>query len=884
MNIRSIRALRGPNVWSRRTSLEVTLEVGAGDRVASALLEKLSAAVPGLSFSEQLRTSVIGSCLESGTWPDVLARVALRLQKLAGCPVDFATTAYGGAGLFKAVVEYSEEEVGRRAVEAAAKLVAGLVEGLTTDVASLIDELSQLDQSIRLGPSTGSIVRAAQERGVPVRRLNDGSLVQFGWGSRQRRILAAETDRTSAIAESIAQDKELTKSLLRSVGVPVPEGQPAASAEEAWEVAQEIGVPVVVKPQYGNQGRGVAVNLSTPEQVKAAWHAAREEGRSIMVERFAPGDDYRVLVVGTKVVAAALRKPPMVMGDGIHTVAELVEEANKDPRRGEDHATSLSKLKLDAIGLAVLAEQGADASTVLEAGRTVVLRRNANLSTGGSAADVTDLVHPDVAARVVDAVRVIGLDIAGVDVVCRDISRPLEEQRGVIVEVNAAPGLRMHLSPSEGRSRPVGEAIAATLFADGDEGRIPLVAVTGNNGKTTTTRLVAHLFKTWGRRPGMACSDGVYIDGRRIDTGDCSGPKSARNVLMNPLIDAAVLEAARGGLLREGLGYDRADVAIVTNIGEADHLGMHGIDTPQQIAAVKGTLVENVSPKGAAVLNATDPLVLSMGSRCPGAVVLFAREGQLPAIQSHLSNGGRAVFVRDGMIVLAEGAKIDRLGDLRDVPLTKGGRLGFQVENVLSAAAAAWVLGIPREVIRAGLSSFVGDTAQAPGRFNIRTFNGATIVMDYGHNPDALHALIEAAAALPHQHRTVVMTAAGDRRDVDLVRQGEIVGNGFDRIVLFEDACNRGREQGEIVSLLREGVGRGRRVREVVELMGEQAAISSALGRMVPGDLIVVLVDQIEESIAYIDRHIATQGGARVEAVRPHSDSGHEVRKQGIAV
>jgi cyanophycin synthetase len=667
------------------------------------------------------------------------------------------------------------------------------------------------------------------------------------------------------------------------VGVPVPEGAIASSPEEAWEAAQEIGVPVVVKPQYGNQGRGVAVNLTTREQVEAAWKAAREEGRSILVEKFAPGDDYRLLVIGGRVVAASHRRPPSVTGDGVRTVRQLVDDVNLDPRRGEDHATSLSKLRLDAIGLGVLAEQGFDAESLIPAGLTVVLRRNANLSTGGSAADVTDLVHPEVAARAVEAARVIGLDIAGIDVVCRDISRPLEEQHGIVVEVNAAPGLRMHLEPSEGKARPVGEAIVGTMF-DGDQnGRIPLVAVTGNNGKTTTARLTAHLFKAAGLTPGLTCSDGVYVDGRRIDTGDCSGPKSARSVLMNPLVEAAVLETARGGLLREGLGFDRADVAIVTNLGEGDHLGLNGIDTIEQLARVKATLVENVAPSGCAVLNAADPHTLAMVPKCPGAVVLFGREATQPVVAAHVERGGRAVVAEQGAVVLVEGHRREMLVALADVPLTRGGRIAFQVENVLAAVAAAWSVGLSHDAIRSGLATFSGDSAQVPGRFNVRHFGGATVVMDYGHNADALLALVGSLAAMPHQHRTVIISAAGDRRDADIVRQGEICGNGFDHVVLYEDACNRGRVDGEVTSLLRRGVDQGRRVQDVIEVRGEHVAIEGCLRRLRGGDLLLVLVDQVEESIRFVDATLSAEAARRETAAKSAPDPRAEQRARALA-
>jgi cyanophycin synthetase len=701
-------------------------------------------------------------------------------------------------------------------------------------------------------------VRAAKARGIPARRLNEGSLVQFGWGSRQHRILAAETDRTSAIGESIAQDKELTKSMLKSVGVPVPEGRPARDAEEAWAVACEIGVPVVVKPQYGNQGRGVAVNLTTREQVTAAFAAALQEGSSIMVEKFAPGSDHRLLVVGSAVVAAARREPPLVVGDGVRTIEQLVEEVNTDPRRGDNHSTSLSKLRLDAIGLAVLTEQDLRADSVLPPGTVAVLRRNANLSTGGTAADVTDNVHPDVAARAVDAAQVVGLDIAGVDVICTDVSVPLEEQGAVIVEVNAAPGLRMHLEPSAGKPRAVGEAIIGTMFPQGENGRIPVVAVSGTNGKTTTTRLIAHLFRTQGKRVGMTCTDGIYLNDRRIDVGDCSGPKSARAVLLNPQVDAAVLETARGGILREGLGFDVCDAAVITNIGEGDHLGLLGIDTTEQLAAIKRTIVENVAPSGSAVLNAADPMTVAMAPYCPGAVVFFARDASHPLLAAHRARGGRAVFVQHDTIVRAEGSWEGRIVPLSHVPLTENGRIGFQVENVLAAVGAAWAVGMSGDTIRAGLVSFVNSARKTPARFNVHSYCGATIVVDYGHNADAIVALIDAVSRFPHDRRLLVYTATGDRRDCDIIRQGELIGHGFDRVIVFEDGCcSRGRKDGEIVALLRRGMSRGTRVTEIFETRGELRATEVGLSMLRTGDLIVVQTDRVEPSLVFVEQYMA---------------------------
>ena len=455
-------------------------------------------------------------------------------------------------GVYKVVVQYREEEVARACLHTVRELCLAAVYDRPFNVVAEVAKLRDLAHRVQLGPSTASIVAAAKARGIPSRRLNSGSLVQLGQGAKQRRILTAETDRTGAIAELIAQDKDLTRTLLRAVGVPVPEGRPVADAEDAWEAAREIDAPVVVKPRFGNQGRGVATNLTTCEQVMAAFDNAREEGDEVVVEQFAPGDDYRVLVVGDRVVAASRRDPAQVVGDGRRTIAELVEEVNHDPRRGDYHAMALSKIMLDPIAQGVLEEQGYQPDSVPPAGARVLIRRNANLSTGGTATDVTDMVHPDVAARAVDAARVVGLDIAGIDLVVRDINRPMEEQGGIVVEVNAGPGLRMHLHPSAGQPRPVGQAIVDMMFPAGEHGRIPLVAITGVNGKTTTTRLIAHIFRATGKTIGMTCSDGIYIDGRRIEAGDCSGPRSARAVLLNPKVEAAVLECARGASSARG--------------------------------------------------------------------------------------------------------------------------------------------------------------------------------------------------------------------------------------------------------------------------------------------------------------------------------------------
>jgi cyanophycin synthetase len=854
MEVSRIRALRGPNLWSRHTAIEA---------IVSCTSEECSiGGLPGFEARLRARFPEIGTMQPAGhedavSMAHALELAALGLQAHAGCPVTFSRTAQTTqTGIYQVVVEYSEEDVGRLALELAETLCLAALEDKPFDLADALYRLRELDEDIRLGPSTGAIVQAAVARGIPSRRLTAGSLVQFGWGSRQRRIQAAETDRSSAIAESIAQDKELTKKLLDAAGVPVPHGRPVSDAEDAWIAAGEIGGPVVIKPRDGNQGKGVAVNVETREQVLAAYAAAAEISSEVMIERYIPGFDFRLLVIGKNVIAAARRDPPQVIGNGVHSIRELVAQINSDPRRSEGHSTSLSKIRLDDIALAALAKQGYTIDSMPPIGALVILRNNANLSTGGSATDVTDDVHPEVAARAVAAAQMVGLDICGIDTVCDDISKPLEEQGGAMIETNAAPGLRMHLHPSFGKGRAVGEAIISTLFAEDNDGRIPVVAVAGTNGKTTTVRLIAHLQTLSGLRVGMTNSDGVYIERRRIDTGDCSGPKSARNVLLHPDVDAAVFETARGGILREGLAFDRCNVAVVTNIGMGDHLGLSYISTVDDLAVVKRVIVQNVTPDGVAVLNAADPIVVKMADSCSGSVTFFTSDPQHPVIATHRAQGQRVVYVDGDAIVAAEGSFERRIA-LADIPITRNGTIGFQVENAMAAMAAAWALGLDWETIRTGLSTFINDAQTAPGRFNLFTYRGATLIADYGHNPDAILALVRAIDQIPAKRRVVVISGAGDRRDVDIRHQTQILGDAFDKVILYQDQCQRGRADGEVLALLRQGLENAKRAIATEEIRGEFTAIDTALARLEPGDLCLILIDQIDEALAHIAKRIA---------------------------
>ena len=860
MEFRKILALRGPNIWANFPVLEALVDLGDLKDCSSDEMpgfnDRLKGWLPSLiehrcsvgergGFFERLRR---------GTYlAHILEHVALELQGLAGSPVGFGKARETSEeGVYKVALRFEVEEVGLAAFHAGRELCLAAVHDLPFDVAAAVDRLKVLRERHGLGPSTRAIVAAAKARTIPSRRLNTDSLVRLGWGAKQRRIVAAETSNTGAIAESIAQDKELTRALLKESGIPVAWGRPVDSPEDACEAAEEIGGAVVVKPRYGNHGRGVCVNLTTREQVLSAYELAGEISDNLVVEKFAPGDDYRLLVVDGKLVAAARREPARVVGDGIHSIEELVELVNRDPRRGDGHGSVLTKITIDPLALATLVEQGMTPQSIPQGGMAVLIRRNANLSTGGSATDVTDLVHPEVAARAEDAARVVGLDIAGIDVIAKDITRPLEDQGGIIVEVNAGPGLRMHIEPSQGKPRPVGEAIVNSLFPNGETGRIPLVAVTGVNGKTTVTRLIAHMYRLAGYKVGMTCTDGILVDGQRLIPGDCSGPQSARAVLANPRVEAAILETARGGILREGLGFDYCDVGIVTNIGEGDHLGLNFVDDLEKLAQVKRTVIDAVGTWGTGVLKADDPLTAAMAEYCPGSVTFFCRDIEHTVLREHLAKGGRGVSIRDGMVTLIEGSIEHPFIEVAKVPLTHHGRVGFQVENVLTAVAAAWAMKLDLNGVREALFSFSSDLDTTPGRFNVLHHGGATIIVDYGHNPSALTALGEAIRQFPHERRSIIFTAAGDRRDVDIIRQGEIVAALFDYVILYEDGCVRGRPDGEVTRLVREGLALAKTPPETYETRGEPVAIDFALNNLKPGDLLVIQADNVERTVAHI--------------------------------
>lgn len=842
-------ALRGPNIWTYRPVLEAWVDIGELEDFPSNTIpgfyERLSTWLPTL-IEHRCSPGVRGGFLQrlrEGTWPaHILEHVTLELQNLAGLPGGFGKARETATrGVYKVIVRAWQEDVTRAALAEARDLVMAAMEDRPFDVPGTIERLRRMVDRHCLGPSTACIVDAADDRDIPYIRLFEGNLVQMGYGARQRRIWTAETDRTSAIAEGISRDKDLTKRLLAECGVPVPEGRLVQSQEEAWDAAQDIGLPVVIKPYDGNHGRGVFTNLNSYEEVKAAYAVAEEEGSGVLVERFVSGNEHRLLVVGDRMVAAARGEPAWIVGDGVHTVEELIElQINTDPRRGSGEDCPLNKVRLDSAARLEIARQGLQADSVPQPDRKVLIQRNGNV-----AFDVTDQVHPEVAHAVTLAARIVGLDVAGVDLVAEDISRPLEEQRGAIVEVNAGPGLLMHLKPADGQPRPVGKAIIDHLFPDGEDGRIPVVGVTGTNGKTVVARLTARLLQLWGRHVGLACSEGLYFNHRQVEQGDRGDWASGRRVLMNRSVDAAVIENSSTVILRQGLAYDRCQVGIVTNIDEADHLGEYDVRDLDGVYNVLRTQIDVVLPTGAAVLNARDERVVAMAELCDGDVVFFGLDPDLPAIAAHRSAGKRAVFVRDGHVVLAEGGREQRISELRAIPLTVGGRVAFQTENILAAVGAAWALGVPAHLIRVGIETFDVDRADAPWQFTAVEGKDATVVVDGAHNTSALRALVAAAEGFPARRRRIVYGAGRDRRDQDLLDQGRLLGAAFDEVVLYDDATVPSRRPaGAARALLRTGAAQGGRATAIVDQPDHAAAMRQVLDSVQPGDFIVMQCDE----------------------------------------
>ncbi|MEO6528778.1 MAG: cyanophycin synthetase [Gemmatimonadaceae bacterium] len=868
LRVTRVRPLRGPNYWRLAPVIACDVRLGSLEQRSTAELagfnDRLLEALPTLREHPCSRGSAGGFVerLREGTrLPHVLEHVSLELQTLAGSDVSFGrVVASGDEGVWWVIVEYEEESVGVECMHEAARLVRACLsaEPIATD--AIVHDLQRLYESVRLGPSTGAIVEEARRRGIPVRRLNSRSLVQLGLGRNLRRIQATVTDRTSSIAVEIAQDKDETKRVLGNIGLPVPRGDVVKSMEHAIELVEEIGFPVIVKPLDASHGRGISSRLDDVESLRLAFEEAKAFGRRVLVEQFATGNDHRVLVVNGKVAACAERVPARVIGDGTRSVAALIEVANRDPRRGIGHTKILTRLPVDEQTERYLAKTGRTLDTVPPKGEEVFLRQTANLSTGGTSIDRTEEMHPDNVTACEMAAAAVGLDIAGIDVMTEDISVPFRENAAVIIEVNAGPGIRMHTHPTEGKARGVGAPIVDMLFPPGLESTIPVIAVTGTNGKTTTTRLIAHLFRNTGKTVGFTTTDGVYLHNRLVMEGDMTGPFSANIILTNPTVDVAVLETARGGILRAGLGFDEADVGVVLNVSP-DHLGLRGIHTIEQLADVKGVIPAITKRDGHAVLNADDPLVFAMRERTGADIVLFsAHDTENELVADHVSRGGIAIVVEQNTFVIRRGRLRIPIAAEHDVPLTIGGAARFQRQNVLAAIAAAYVQGMRYDDIRAGLLSFFPSPSTTPGRLNlIRVRGGGRVLVDYAHNAVAIRGLVDFVWRTPAAKRYCVLTVPGDRRDDDIREAGRLCSR-FDRVIIKEDIDRRGRARGEIAALLSEGLVEGGMDPSRIEVLYEEnEAITRGLDLLGEEDLLVIHADKVPGTLAVV-RERAVQG------------------------
>jgi len=887
LRILETQVFRGPNYWSYDPCVRLLVDLGSLEHWPSNSLEGFTEALlellPGLRDHSCSRGRPGGFVerLEEGTWlGHVAEHAALELQRETGAHTYRGKTrSAADPGTYNVIYGYGEERVGLEAGRLAVRLVNHLVqaeEGF--DFLKELEALILLADRRAFGPSTQALIDEAASRDIPFIRLNEQSLVQLGQGKYQRRVRATMTSSTPALAVDIAGDKNLTNRLLAAAGLPVPRSEIVRTAEEAGAAARRIGFPVVVKPLDGNHGRGVGLDLRDVEAVRAWFPKALEESRRglVQVESFVSGNDYRVLVIGGRMVAVAQRVPAHVVGDGEHTVRQLVEITNEDPRRGIGHEKVLTRIKIDETAEELVRSQGYELDDVPPRDEMVKLVATGNMSTGGISIDRTWEAHEENVEIAEEAAQVVGLDVAGIDFLTPDISQPVRETGGAIVEVNAAPGFRMHTHPTEGEAQYVAKDVVDLLFAPGTPARIPIVAVTGSNGKTTTARMISHIFARMGRKVGMTTTDGIYIDERLVKKVDASGPKSAQMVLQNPRIDFAVFEVARGGILREGLGYGRNDVAVVLNV-TGDHLGLKEIDSLEQLADVKGVIVEAVPRTGTAVLNADDPLVVEMRKRCSGSVVLFSMQDGNELVERWVRRGRKAIVLdrdeRGERIMIREGRRTMPIAYTHLLPATFDGRARMMVQNAMAAAGAAHAAGAHLHDIRQGLRTFSTSIYQAPGRLNLLDLNGVKVLIDYAHNPHGLQAVGEfvdqvtsaaptgpgpsGAASWSANLRVAVVATPGDRREEDMLELGRVAARYFDDVIVREDDNPRGRRRGETAAIVMRGVQEamrtGARAGSAEIVVEERQAVRRALDRSRPGDLVVVCVDHPQDVLAEIE-------------------------------
>ena len=861
MKVLEIKVLKGPNYWSVRRNKLIQMKLDLEE-----LEQSPTNKIPG--FRERLEkmfpTMIEHRCSEAerggffkrvdeGTWMGhVIEHIALELQTLSGMDTGFGRTRTPEGekeGVYYVVFSYMEEDAGVYAAKAAVRIAQALVDGVDYNLAEDIQQLREIREDTRLGPSTGCIVDEAAKRGIPYIRLNKASLVQLGYGVNQKRIRATIASTTSNIAVDIACDKEETKLLLEAAEIPVPNGTVIRTEADMDEAIEKFGYPLVIKPIDGNHGKGNTTNIVNREQAIKAFEAAKVYGRNVIIEKFITGYDFRCLVINNKFICAALRTPASVVGDGVHTIQWLIDETNKDPRRGFGHEKVLTQITIDQFTQKMLDDAKITLATIPAKGERVLLKPTANLSTGGTSTDVTDEVHPANVFMFERIARIIGLDICGIDIMVNDLRTPVSESGGAILEVNAAPGFRMHIDPSEGLPRNVAEPVVDMLFPKGSAGRIPIIAITGTNGKTTTTRLTAHIAKSAGKKVGYTTSDGVYIQNQLMMKGDCTGPVSSTFVLKDPTVDFAVLECARGGILKSGLAFQNCEVAVVTNVA-ADHMGLGGIHTLDAMAKVKAVVPETVFPHGYAVLNADDDLVYGMKDGLKCNIALFSMDENNPRIKEHASENGLACVFENGFVTIMKGNWKIRVLSVKNIPLTYEGKAVHNINNCLPAVLAAYLFrDITIEDIRTGLQTFIPSESLTPGRLNFFHFKNFTILADFAHNPHGLKLLCDFVSKLDYPARIGVISGTGDRRDEDIRELGEISAQYFDEIIIRCDKNLRGRTADEIIGLLKEGIRKVNPDIPVMTIPNEDQALDYIYENPKQGALYTIMCDVVARAL-----------------------------------
>ena len=876
MEIREIQAIEGANAYSYRPIIRAIVDLQEWTERFSNELEyfrkRLVESVPTLAdhyCSRGKRGGFLERLQEGTLIGHVIEHVTIDLLTQAGQTIKYGKTMaiFEEPGCYEIIFNYEAKEGAIEGFKQAFFCVKALLNQEPFDVVQAVNRIIKVMADYKLGVSTQVIVEACQERGIPVHRLNEGSLLQLGYGRYQRRIQATITGTTSSIGVDIACDKEMTKKILGDGGVPVPWGHIVSTEEEAVEAFLDMETAVVIKPLHGNQGKGVTLQIRSEAEVRAAFKVAQTYGDWVIVEEYIEGQHYRLLVVGERLIAASKRIPAHVIGDGLLTISELVAQTNEDPLRGEDHEKALTKLRIDPVVLLTLTQRGLKLTSVPGQGEVVYLRDSANLSTGGIAEDVTDRVHPDNVDLAVYVSKLIGLDVAGIDLVIEDIEESYRTKNGHIIEVNAAPGIRMHHFPSVGKARDVGKAIVEQVLPSGN-GRIPIVAITGTNGKTTTTRLISKILTDQQLLVGMSSTDGIYINQKLWVKGDMTGPESARTVLRHPDVQVAVLETARGGILRAGLGYEYADVAVITNVSN-DHLGQYGIETLEDIAHVKSLVAEVVKPHSYVVLNADDPLVVQMAKRTKGRVIYFSTEKDNIWVRKHLGIGGTAVFVRRGTILLCQGSRSYRICSVKQIPVTWNGLAKHNIHNVLAAVAAGWALGLSALAIRSSLQNFSSDAVHNRGRLNLYELNGVRVFVDYGHNAAGIREVAKTLKQFKSGSLVGCITVPGDRPDDSVREVGRIAAQGFKRLIIREDTDLRGRLPGEIAKLLYdEAVLSGMNPNKIEVILSEVEAFRRGLDSCVAGDTFVMFYEHLEPIEEEIRQRLEFQKSLASESVQ----------------